>query len=222
MIFPVNVREGGNQVGMSSSPNNEFQRGAEAVHALERLLLAADSPGIRLAAGLSLELLLKKGVMGRSLHSRTHLPVTFAVSVTVLSGDMDRVLIKKQRRGHVLPRQDVKPGDEERFSQLALQLAVHLTSDQTTEIALGGRALSVEFWDDGDNEIVIGFNFLAIARGAHEISADPDWEFVPFSHLNIGAFDPRESLALSEMLTIMGIDNPYEIPSEDSTHFSAA
>jgi hypothetical protein len=175
-----------------------------------------------MAAGLALELLLKKGIMGRSLHSRTHLPVTFAVSVTVLSRDMDRVLITKQRCGNVLPRQPVKADDEDRFNQLALQLAVHITSDQTAEIALGGRALAVEFWDDGEEEIIIGFNFLAIARSDHEISADPDWEFVPFSQLNIGALDPRESLALSEMLTIMGIDNPYEIPPEDSTHFSAA
>ena len=207
---------------MAKSQNKEFQRGAEAVHALERLLLAADSPGIRMAAGLALELLLKKGVMGRSLHSRTQLPVTFSVSVTVLSGDMDRVLIRKQRRASVLPRQAIEPDDEERFSQVALQLAAHLVSDQTTEIALGGRALSVEFWDDGAEEIVIGFNFLAIARGAYEISADKDWEFVPFSQLNIDFLDPRESLALSEMLTIMGIDNPYEIPPEDSSHFSAA
>ena len=207
---------------MSKSVNMDFQRGSEAVHALERLLLAADSPGIRLAAGLALELLLKKGLMGRSLHSRTELPVSFAVSVTVLSDDMEKVLVKKQRRGKILPRLVIEDDDMDRFSQLASQLAAQACGNQSTEIVLGGRALSVEFWDDGTEEVVIGFNFLAIARGLNIIATDSSWEFLPFAHLNIDGLDPRETLALSEMLTIMGIDNPYEISSEGSSHFSAA
>lgn len=207
---------------MNKSLDQNIQRGREAVHALERLLLAADSPGIRLAAGLSLELLLKKGLMGRSLHSRTQLPVSFAVSVTVLSDDMEKVLVKKQRRGKILPRQVIEDDDMDRFSHLASQLAVKISGNQSTEIALGGRALSVEFWDDGAEQVIIGFNFLAIARGLNLISTDSSWEFLPFSQLNIDGLDPRETLALSEMLTIMGIDNPYEISSVDSSHFSAA
>jgi hypothetical protein len=207
---------------MSKSLDKEIQRGTEAVHALERLLLAADSPGIRLAAGLSLELLLKKGLMGRSLHSRTQLPVSFAVSVTVLSDDLEKVLVKKNRRGKILPRQVIEDDDVERFAHLASQLAAQTSGNQTTEIALGGRALSLEFWDDGEDQVIIGFNFLVIARGSNSIAADSSWEFLPFSQLNIDGLDPRETLALSEMLTIMGIDNPYEISSEDSSHFSAA
>ncbi|MEI6834911.1 MAG: hypothetical protein WCL28_13050, partial [bacterium] len=200
---------------MTKSLNRDFQRGSEAVHALERLLLAADSLGIRLVAGLALELLLKKGIMGRSLHSRTQLPVSFAVSVTVLSDDMEKVLVRKQRRGKILPRQVIDDDDMVRFSHLASQLAAQTSGNQSTEIALGGRALSVELWDDMAEQVIIGFNFLAIARGLNSMAADSSWEFLPFSQLNIDGLDPRETLALSEMLTIMGIDNPYEISSED-------
>jgi hypothetical protein len=207
---------------MTKSLNRDFQRGSEAVHALERLLLAADSLGIRLVAGLALELLLKKGIMGRSLHSRTQLPVSFAVSVTVLSDDMEKVLVRKQRRGKILPRQVIDDDDRYRFSHLASHLAAQTSGNQSTEIALGGRPLSVELWDDMAEQVIIGFNFLAIARGLDSMAADSSWEFLPFSQLNIDGLDPRETLALSEMLTIMGIDNPYEISSEDASHFSAA
>jgi hypothetical protein len=207
---------------MTKSLNRDFQRGSEAVHALERLLLAADSLGIRLVAGLALELLLKKGIMGRSLHSRTQLPVSFAVSVTVLSDDMEKVLVRKQRRGKILPRQVIDDDDRYRFSHLASQLAAQTSGNQSTEIALGGRPLSVELWDDMAEQVIIGFNFLAIARGLDSMAADSSWEFLPFSQLNIDGLDPRETLDLSEMLTIMGIDNPYEISSEDASHFSAA
>jgi hypothetical protein len=207
---------------MTKSLNRDFQRGSEAVHALERLLLAADSLGIRVLAGLALELLLKKGIMGRSLHSRTQLPVSFAVSVTVLSDDMEKVLVRKQRRGKILPRHVIDDDDMVRFSHLASQLAAKTSGNQSTEIALGGRALSVELWDDMAEQVIIGFNFLAIARGLNSVAADSSWEFLPFSQLSIDGLDPRETLALSEMLTIMGIDNPYEISSEDASHFSAA
>ena len=207
---------------MAGCSGAHVQRSIDAVNALERLLMGADSPGIRLAAGLGLELLLKKGLPGRALHAGTRLPIGFAVSVTILSGDLEHVLIKKKSRSKLLPRRVVNLSERERFEHLALKLAVSIIKDQSAEVVLGGRALSVEFWDDVGDEVIIGLNYLVIARGSLESNDDSDWGFVPFSGVKIDGLDPREALALSEMLTIMGIENPYEMSSQAMSHFSAA
>lgn len=185
-------------------------RNAEAINALERVLLGCDSPGVKMAAAFAHEVLTKRGVGGRQVPSRWKTNIEFAVSVTLLSAEMDHVLLKRKKFGGSLLGAVL---DESSGSMLdvAQKIARHTSKDQSTEIALSGRALSVEIWDDDPELLVIGFNYLAISRETVAQRLDGDWQLVEFSDLDLNRHDPRESLALSEMLTTMGISNPYEM-----------
>ena len=185
-------------------------RNAEAINALERVLLGCDSPGVKMAAAFAHEVLTKRGVGGRPVPSRWKAKVEFAVSVTLLSAEMDHVLLKRKKFGGSLPRAVL---DESSGSMLdvAQKIARHTSKDQSTEIALSGRALSVEIWDDDPELLIIGFNYLAISRETVAERLEAGWQLVEFSDLDLNRHDPRESLALSEMLTTMGISNPYDM-----------
>lgn len=200
---------------------NNHSRLLEVLQGLERLLLAADSPGLKLAAGLAVEVLSKSGIMARPLFSHSKAEVTFSVSVTLLSPDMGKVLVKNNTAGNSLPRRYVCDDDEDRMPSLALQVAREFLPGNELEVALGGRPLAVEFWDDHTNEITIGLNFLVIARSPCELAVS-DYVFRDFSQLNIEDYDPRETLILSEMLTIMGIKNPYDLSQGISADEPAA
>lgn len=207
---------------MRDQVDAKFNRIAEVTHLLERLVLAADSPGIRMAAGLVLELLLKKGLMGRVLSAKVKQPMIFSVSATVLSSDLEKVLVCKERRSFILPRCPVPDDESHRFSQLALTLAVETTGDQACEMTLDQRPLSIEIWDDRDDMLEVGFNFLLVSRNLSSLESDSKWHFLDFSELNLAQLDQREALLLSEMLTIMGFDNPYELKKDSARKFSAA
>jgi hypothetical protein len=101
------------------------------------------------------------------------------------------------------------------ITKFSVQLARDVSGDHSAELALMGRPLSVELWDDDPDGIGIGLNFLAIARGVDATPQNSAWCFKNFSSLNLNQLDPREVLALSEMLTTMGIENPYDMQGED-------
>lgn len=199
----------------------KLARGLEAIQALQRVILAGDSPGVKMAAGYALELLIGQGINVRPLPCRSNLSISYSVSVTILSNDMGRVLRKKTSRAHILPRITVSAEAPGRFVDAARKLACEVTGDESTEIVLWGRALSIEIWDDRDHELEIGFNFLAISRETCSLD-DDKWEFEDFSQLDLNRIDPREALALSEMLSIMGIKNPYELAAVQDSDISAA
>lgn len=207
---------------MGDQGDTEFNRIGEVRHLLERLVLGADSPGIRMAAGLVLELLLKRGLMGRALYAQAKQPIIFSVSVTVLSSDLEKVLVSKERRASILPRRHVPDDASDRLSKLALTLAGEVTGDEACEIALDQRPLSIEIWDDRDDMIEVGFNFLVVSRNFRSVDSHSKWAFLDFSDLNLARLDQREALLLSEMLTIMGFDNPYELKKGTTRKFSAA
>jgi hypothetical protein len=175
-----------------------------------------------MAAGFAMEVLLGRGAFGRPVSCRTHKNVLFSVSVTILSDNMESVLLAQGLRGGILPRKIIDPENCERLIDVAHELACTASGDPSTEIALSGRALSVEIWDDTDHELQIGFNFLFISRNTPVAEFGGAWQFVGFSKLNIDILDPREALALSEMLTIMGVKNPYEMQSDQDPNISAA
>lgn len=199
-----------------------FSRVIEGITMLERILLAGDSPGVKMAAGLAMEVLLGRSVFGRPVSCRAHKNVVFSVSVTILSDDMEHVLISRELKGCMLPRKIIDTENSKRLIDVARDLALISCGDHTMEIVLSGRALSVEIWDDDDHELRIGFNFLAISRNTPHLDSGGAWEFIEFSKLNIDVLDPREALALSEMLSIMGIKNPYETQREQDSNISAA
>jgi len=219
MFFPVIQVDG--MAMKEQVSKNSSNRLLEVLHGLERIILGADSPGLKLAAGLAVEVLSKNGIMARPLFSSSKATVTFSVSVTVLSSDMGKVLVKNSATGKVLPRRYVCDDDQERLSVLALQLAREFMPDNQLEIVLDGRPLGVEFWDDHETEITIGLNFLMISRSSCAPMGS-DYLFRDFRQLNIEDLDPREILILSEMLTIMGIKNPYDILKEASSEEPAA
>lgn len=207
---------------MGDQGDKKFSRIVEVTHLLERLVLGADSPGIRMAAGLVLELLLKRGLIGRVVYAQAKQPIVFSVSVTVLSSDLEKVLVSKDRRGFILPRRHVPDDVSDPFSKLALTLAGEITGDDACEIALDKRPLSIEIWDDRDDMLEVGFNFLVVSRNLSSIDSHSKWDFLDFPQLNLAELDRREALLLSEMLTIMGFDNPYDLKNVSSSKFSAA
>ncbi len=200
----------------------QFSRVFEAIATLERVLLAGDSPGVKMAAGFAMEVLVGQGVLGRPVSCRTHKNLVFSVSATVLSDDMEHVLVIRGHRGPMLPRKIIEVENCKKLLDVAHELASISCGDPSTEIVLSGRALSVEIWDDADHELQIGFNFLAISRNTPVMDVGDAWDFIEFSKLNIDLIDPREALALSEMLSIMGIKNPYDIEADQDSNISAA
>jgi hypothetical protein len=198
-----------------------FTRKAEMLNALERVFIGADSPGVKMAAGFSIELLTGVGQSGRPLPVRVKNEIQFVVSITVLSASMDQVLIRREKRGDILPRV-MTENSGDRMASVALSLAADLTGDGSVEMALLGRPNSVELWDDDLDRVRVGLNFLVIARSTDLIPKDQTWVFVPFHKLNLNAIDPREALALSEMLTTMGIDNPYDMKDGESDDITSA
>jgi hypothetical protein len=207
---------------MSKDARQLVSRVIEAIGTLERVLMAGDSPGVKMAAGLAMEVLVGQSVFGRPVSCRTHKNVGFSVSVTLLSDDMEHVLTSRGLRGSLLPRIMVDIESSKKLVDIAHELACLSALDQTAEIVLSGRALSVEIWDDADNELHIGFNFLAISRNTPVMNPGHAWQFTQFSKININLLDPRETLALSEMLGIMGIKNPYDLQTNQDPNISAA
>lgn len=195
----------------------------EVITGLERLFLSADSPGIKLAAGLALEILINRGIAGRLINARVVGDVSFAVSVTVLSSDMEKVLIKNNVRGRVLPYVVLSSDVDRRLVDVAKNLACSETDDPSIELALNGRPLAVEIWDDDQKNICIGLNYLCIARSTNEVG---EWQssfiFTEFNRINLNLLDVREALSLSAMLSIMGVKNPYDHESNQTTEISAA
>ncbi len=182
--------------------------------ALQRLIMVCDSPGVRMAAAWSLELLTGMGIGGRPIPAKSGLLSEFVISVTVLSRDMNHVLVRKHPRGDRLPRQ-ILQSQATWITHVPSALAREVTGDPTAELALMGRPLSVELWDDDPKSIKIGLNFLAIARGTDVVPASSEWCFKEFAALNLNSMDPRETLALSEMLTMMGINHPYDLQQSE-------
>ena len=198
---------------MVSSIGMFRRRDAEAINAIERVLLGCDSPGVKMAAAFAHEVLTKRGAAGRQVASRWNSKIEFSVSVTLLSAEMDHVLLKRKKFGGSLPRAVLEESSGSML-EVAQKIARHTSKDQTTEIALSGRALSVEIWDDDPELLMIGFNYLAISRETFAERLDGDWKLVEFSDLDLNRHDPREALALSEMLSIMGISNPYDMSDD--------
>lgn len=195
----------------------------EVITGLERLFLSADSPGIKLAAGLALEMLINRGIAGRTVHARVVGDVSFAVSVTVLSADMEKVLIKSSLRGRMLPYVALSSDVDRRLVDVAKNLACSEADDHSIELALNGRPLAVEIWDDDPKNICIGLNYLCIARSANEVGGGQGaFIFTEFNRLNLNMVDVREALSLSAMLSIMGVKNPYDPDSNQSNAISAA
>ena len=187
---------------------------ALVISALQRLVMVSESPGVRMAAALSLELLTGMGFGGRPITAKTSRNIRFLISATVLSRDMNQVLVRRHPRGDRLPRM-VWDESDAWITKFPVQLARDVSGDHSAELALMGRPLSVELWDDDPDGIDIGLNFLAIARGVDATPQNSAWCFKNFSSLNLNQLDPREVLALSEMLTTMGIENPYDVQGED-------
>jgi hypothetical protein len=207
---------------MSKDASQTVSRVIEAIGTLERVLMAGDSPGVKMAAGLAMEVLVGQSVFGRPVSCRTKKIYGFSVSVTVLSDDMEHVLTSRSQKGRLLPRIMIDLESSKKLVDIAHELACLSALDQTAEIVLSGRALSVEIWDDADNELHIGFNFLAISRNTPAMNPSHAWQFTQFSKININKLDPREALALSEMLSIMGIKNPYDLQTDQDSNISAA
>jgi hypothetical protein len=177
--------------------------------ALQRLLMVCDSPGGRMAANWSIELLTGRAVQNRPVIVRTSRPIEFVISVTILSREMNHVLLRRHRGGERLPRQALHDTTDW-IADVARSIAWDVTGDSGVEIALMGRALAAELWDDDPQAIKIGLNFLAIARGLAVAPSGSPWSFEDFAALDLNTMDPREALALSEMLAIMGVANPYD------------
>lgn len=184
--------------------------------ALQRVMMVCDSPGVRMAAGWSMELLTGVGFGGRPIPLKSAQKIEFVMSVTILSRDMSQVLVRKSPRGDRLPRVVLQNSDSW-IAEVATQLAREATGDSSAELALMGRPLSVELWDDDPQAIKIGLNFLAIARSTDTTSPNSAWCFKEFTALDLNGMDPREALALSEMLTTMGIANPYDLQTDEET-----
>jgi hypothetical protein len=191
-------------------------RVGEVLNALERCFLAGDSPGVKMAAGFAVEIITGSGMYGRALPLKTKAEINFAVSVTLLSSSMDAVLLRCKKRGYRLPRAllDENMGS---ISSAAHSLSWTTSGDETAELALLGRPLSVELWDDQDDAITIGLNYLAISRDPESRPGSGEWEFTEFKKVDLKAMDQRECLALSEMLSTMGIINPYEMEEDEKT-----
>jgi hypothetical protein len=207
---------------MSKDARPKVSRVIEAIGTLERVLMAGDSPGVKMAAGLALEVLLGQSVFGRPVSCLTKKNIGFSVSVTLLSDEMEHVLTVRRQKGLLLPRKIIDIETSKKLVDVAHELACSASLDQTAEIVLSGRALSVEIWDDADHEIQIGFNFLAISRNTPVVDLEHAWQFTQFSKINVNILDPREALALSEMLCIMGIKNPYDLQTDQDSNISAA
>lgn len=203
---------------MSKVQHVSLKRLSEVLNALDRCFMVGGSPGVKLAAGMALELLTGIGQGGRPLAARARANVSFSVSVTILSCDMENVLVRTSRRGHLLPRERLDEMDDA-IHMVALRLSRHTCGDGATELALLGRPLSIELWDDDPEQMIIGLNYLAIARSedSHGIKTLEGWHYVQLNELNLNAMDPRECLALSEMLSIMGFSNPYAMDEEEET-----
>ncbi len=193
-----------------------FDTRFQVLSALQRLIMVCDSPGVRMAAGWSMELLSGVGFGGRPIPAKAAKRPEFVISVTILSRDMNQVLVRKNPRGDRLPRVALQNSDSW-IADIAFQLARDVSGDAAAELALMGRPLSVELWDDDPQAIKIGLNFLGIARGTDVTAPHSDWCFREFTELNLNAMDPREALALSEMLTTMGVANPYDLQAEEET-----
>jgi len=207
---------------MSKDARQLVSRVIEAIGTLERVLMAGDSPGVKMAAGLAMEVLVGQSVFGRPVSCRTNKNIGFSVSVTLLSDDMERVLTSRGQKGFLLPRIMIDLESSKKLIDVAHELAWSSSLDETAEIVLSGRALSIEIWDDADHELQIGFNFLAISRNTPVMDSGHPWQFIEFSKININILDPREALALSEMLSIMGIKNPYDLQTNQDPNISAA
>lgn len=207
---------------MSKDARQLVSRVIEAIGTLERVLMAGDSPGVKMAAGLAMEVLVGQSVFGRPVSCRTHKNCGFSVSVTLLSDDMEHVLTSRTQKGFLLPRITIDLESSKKLVDIAHELACSSSLDQTAEIVLSGRALSIEIWDDADHELQIGFNFLVISRNTPVMDPGHAWQFTEFSKININKLDPREALALSEMLSIMGIKNPYDLQTDQDSNISAA
>jgi hypothetical protein len=87
-----------------------------------------------------------------------------------------------------------------------------------------GRPLAVELWDDDPKHLTIGLNYLAIARvseGLHDNVGD-GFRYVELMKLDINHMDPRECLAISEMLSTMGFQNPYDLDETEHIELDPA
>jgi hypothetical protein len=188
----------------------------EVLNALERCFLAGDSPGVKLAAGLAIELITGQGLGGRPLAANTKTGISFAVSVTVLSAAMDQVLVNSSKRGFILPRIVLDELSESIYTE-AQKLSRKVSGDETAELAMLGRPLAIELWDDDLDQISICLNYLAISRSsdAAESKHNHAWKYVDLKSLKLNEMDSRECLALSEMLTTMGFANPYDMSGEE-------
>ena len=207
---------------MSKDPKQRVSRVIEAIGTLERVLMAGDSPGVKMAAGFAIEVLVGQSVFGRPVSCRTHKNIGFTVSVTLLSDDMEHVLTSRGQKGLLLPRVLIDSESPKKLIEVAHELARSSSQDQTAEIVLSGRVLSIEIWDDSEHELQIGFNFLAISRNTPVMDPNLTWQFIEFSKINMNSLDPREALALSEMLGIMGVKNPYDLQTDRDSNISAA
>lgn len=197
---------------MSSTKELSIRRLGEVLNALERCFLAGDSPGVKLAAGLAVELLTGAGVGSRPVPAATRAQISFAVSVTILSPSMDQVLVSSSKRGAQLPRLSLD-GVAGSVYGAAQELSRAASADPTAELALLGRPLSIELWDDDIHKITICLNYLAISRSVDATRSIEvkEWRYVDLQTLDLNSMDPRECLALSEMLTTMGFENPYDM-----------
>lgn len=188
----------------------------EVLNALERCFLAGESPGVKFAAGIAVELITGGGIYGRPLPARSSLPIKFAVSVTLLSSSMDEVLLRRVSQKVRLPRKIIE-SESGTISSMAHTLSCAVSGDSSAELALLGRPLAVELWDDFDDQITVGLNYLAISRAENPVRDSLEWEFTSLKNIDLRTFDQRECLALSEMLFKMGVTNPYENAGEMDT-----
>ena len=207
-----------------SSRKGHFSKGQQVLSMLERVRRCCDSAGLKMVTMFAYELAAKTPYGERSVAARGAIS-GFDISVTVLSAGMDKILLRRSSRGKKLPR--VAWGETGRWMrQDAIDLAMEISGDAEVEETLLGRALAVELWDDDEREIRVGFNFLFVSRGMDSMAATSEWEFVPFEKINLEQFDSREALVLSEALSLMGIENPYDNNEaaeefQDRNHFAA-
>jgi hypothetical protein len=170
-----------------------------------------------MAAMFAIELLTKSPLYGRQLHSRGRIS-KMSLSVSVLNCSMDKILIRKKSRGKILPRIEWSE-DDGWLHKIAENYGREITGDTLIELALMGRAVGVELFDDDSEDIHLGFNFLLVQRQEHINQLDRDFEFVDFAAVNLNACDPREALVLSEVMTLMGVENPYDMGNQTNDRF---
>ncbi len=203
---------------MSETKDASLRQLGEVLNALDRCFLVGGSPGVKLAAGLAFELLTGRGLGGRPLPARSRSRVSFAVSVTILAPSMDKVLLNRSRRGSLLPRINLQDSAHSVYLE-AKRLSRESSGDDAAELALLGRPLAVELWDDDPEHLVVCLNFLAISRteGGDAPQTSANWTYVDLDQLDLNRMDPRECLAVSEMLSIMGFANPYDLSEDEKT-----